>query len=210
MTRTLHEQRLNELKHFARRFRTPHDIQVFLNETPYSSHKLCLSPWRVMEERQAHCAEGAYFAAAIFSFMGMRPLVVDLLAENDDDHIIAPFRVNGYWGAVAKSNTTVLRYREPVYKTLRELVMSYFDMYFNTVGFKSLRGYSRPVSLSRLGGKNWMTSDDDLNFIGDRLTALPHIPLIDKKMRANLAPTDDDLMKACFLNSNEAGLFKPR
>jgi len=140
----------------------------------------------------------------------MRPVVVDLLAENDDDHIIAPFRVNGLWGAVAKSNTTVLRYREPVYKNLRELVMSYFDMYFNTVGFKSLRGYSRPVSLTRLGGKHWITADDDLNFIGDRLTALPHIPLIDKKMRANLAPTDDDLVKACFLNSNEAGLFKPR
>lgn len=205
-----HRERINEFERFAKRFRSPHDIQVFLNETPYSSHKTCLSPWRVMRERQAHCAEGAYFAAAVFSLRGRQPLVVDLLAENDDDHIIAPFRVGGYWGAVAKSNTTVLRYREPVYKNLRELVMSYFDMYFNTNGVKSLRGYSRPVSLARLGGKNWMTSYDDLNFIGDRLTALKHTPLVDKKMRVNLAPTDDDLVKACFLNSNEAGLFKPR
>jgi len=205
-----HARRLDELRRFARRFRSPHEIQRFLNELPYPSHKVCLSPWRVMKERRAHCAEGAYFAAALFALRGGRPLVVDLLAENDDDHILAPFRVGGYWGAVAKSNTTVLRYREPVYRNLRELVMSYFDLYFNTNGVKSLRGYSRPVSLDRLVGKDWLTSDDDLNFIGDRLTALPHIPLIDKKMRAGLAPADDDLLKACFLNSNEAGLFKPR
>ncbi len=162
-----------------------------------------------MQERCAHCAEGAYFAAAVFALQGGRPLVVDLLAENDDDHLIAPFRVGGYWGAVAKSNTTVLRYREPVYRTLQELVMSYFDFYFNTSGFKSLRAYSRPVNLNRIGGKWWMTSDDDLNFIGEKLSTLPHIPIVDETMLKHLSPADKDLVQACFLGANEQGLFKP-
>jgi len=206
----LHTKRLQELARFAQKFKTPHDIQQFLNSLSYPSHKICQSPWYVMKNRQSHCAEGAYFAAAVFALTGSRPLVVDLLAENDDDHLIVPFRRNGRWGAVAKSNTTLLRYREPVYRTLRELVMSYFDFYFNTRGFKSLRSYTRPVNVNRIGGKNWMTSDNDLNFIGERLTALPHIPLIDKNMRASLALADSDLVSDCFLGANEEGLFKPR
>ncbi len=206
----MHTQRREELARFAAGFRSPHDIQRFLNETPYSTHKVCLSPWRVMTERRAHCAEGAYFAAAVLALRGERPVVVDLLAENDDDHIFVPFRVGRHWGAIAKSNTTMLRYREPVYRTLRELVMSYFEMYFNTEGMKSLRAYSRPVDLAAIARLDWMTTDDDLNDVGDRLTAKRHLPVLDEEMRARLAPADDDLVRACFLSADEEGLFRPR
>ncbi len=207
---TDHAARRQELTALAQRLRSPHDIQRLLNNLPYSTHHICLSPWRVLKEQSAHCAEGAYLAAALLALQGGTPLVVDLLAENDDDHLIAPFRVGRYWGAVAKSNTTMLRYREPVYRSLRELVMSYFDGYFNTDGFKSLRAYSSPVNLDQIGAPDWMTTDDDLDFIGDRITALPHIPLIDDTMRDRLSPADPDLVKACFLGAREEGLFKPR
>lgn len=205
-----HAARRRDLEELARRLTSPHDIQRLLNNLPYSTHDLCLSPWRVLKEQSAHCAEGAYLAAAIFSLQGGQPLVVDLLAENDDDHLIAPFRIDGRWGAVAKSNTTMLRYREPVYENLRELVMSYFDCYFNTNGFKSLRAYSESVNLDEIDGPDWMTSDDDLNFIGERITAMPHHAIVDEKMRSRLSPADPDLVKACFLGSREEGLFKPR
>jgi hypothetical protein len=128
---------------------------------------------------------------------------------NDDDHVIAIFRVDGYWGAVAKSNFTTLRYREPVYRSIRELIMSYFDFYFNTLGNKSLRSYSRPVNLSRFDKKEWAQSGSDLEYIGDYLTVIRHYPVLDDLAIENLQPVDEKLMDAVFLGADEAGLFKP-
>ena len=122
---------------FFKRLSDPDKIQGFLDSIEYNPGYECRSPRWVIKKKKAHCFEGALFAAAALEFIGYPPLIVDLKAYNDDDHVIAVFKVDGHWGSVAKSNFTTLRYREPVYRSLRELVMSYFDFYFNINGDKS-------------------------------------------------------------------------
>lgn len=135
------------------------------------------SPRRVMRDLTAHCAEGAVFAAAAFRVHGRPPLLVDLEAERDDDHVLAPFRDRALWGAVGTSKFAGLRFRAPVYRTLRELVMSYFDDYYNWAGERTLRAYSRPISLTRFDPIGWMTSEDDVWPIVETLAAAPHVPI---------------------------------
>ncbi len=194
---------------FLKTLSDPDRIQGFLDSIDYNPNYECRSPRWVMKKRSAHCFEGALFAAAALHFMGYRPLIIDMKSYNDDDHVIAVFMENGHWGAVAKSNFTSLRYREPVYRSLRELVMSYFDFYFNLKGDKSLRSYSRPLDLSIFNNKDWATTDEDLEYIGDKLEAMHHYPLIDNRMIKNLKRASDIMLKAGMLGSNEAGLFKP-
>jgi hypothetical protein len=162
--------------------RTPERIQRFLDERiGYNKEKegpTCRSPRRVLRDRLAHCLEGALFAAAALRVQGWEPLVLDLEAVRDDDHVLAIFRQYGCWGAIAKSNYAGLRYREPVYRTLRELAMSYFDDYYNPEGERTLRAYSRPVNLSRFDRVHWMTTGEDLWAISDYLFAIPHRPLL--------------------------------
>ena len=134
---------------------------------------------------------------------------MDLKAENDDDHVIALFKVGSCWGAVAKSNFTTLRFREPVYRSLRELAMSYFDLYFNTLGQKTLRAYSRPMKLKRFDVHNWETTNKDLEFIGDAFGTWPYHDLLDAIQVAALCPVDDGLMRAGLLEADPAGLFVP-
>jgi hypothetical protein len=198
-----------ELRLF-RSFAAPIHIQSFLNRLRYNDRPTTMSPRRVIKERTAHCFEGAMFAAAALRFLGYPPLIVDLAACNDDDHVIAVFRENGFWGAVAKSNTTLLRFREPVYRDLRELVMSYFEMYFNTKGDKSLVSYSRPVNLARYDHRKWMTDMEDLDFIGDYLFAIKHTNVIPEAQRKLLHKADKEVVKACFLGSIPSGLYKPQ
>jgi len=195
---------------FLKQFKKPIDIQTFLNDLKYNSEYVTKSPRKVFEEKTANCFEGALFAAAVLRTMGHKPLIVDLVAENDDDHVIAIYKQNNCLGAVAKSNTTVLRFREPVYRTLRELVMSFFDFYFNTIGEKSLRTYSNPVNLSKFDKYNWMTTDDDLEFIGDYLYTIKHNKIVSTKSLRSLNLADDELIKLCFSGSIEEGLFKPK
>jgi hypothetical protein len=133
-----------------------------------------------------------------------------LKAFNDDDHVISVFKEDGHWGAVAKSNFTSLRYREPVYRSLRELVMSYFDFYFNIVGDKSLRSYSRPLDLTIYNKRQWTTTDEDLEYIGDRLEQIRHFPVVNDKMIKNLKKASDIMLQAGMLGSNAEGLFKPK
>lgn len=197
-----------ELK-FIRGFKSPAGIQKFLNETDYNPEYKTCSPKNIIKSRRANCFEGALFAAAALRVMGYKPVIVDLMADNDDDHVIAIFKQNNCFGAVAKSNTTVLKFREPVYKTLRELVMSYFDFYFNTLGEKSLRSYSVPVDLTRFDKFNWMTTDDDLEFIGDYLFRIKHYPILTKKMIRDLSMADKEVVDLCFSGSVEEGLYKP-
>jgi len=197
-------------KDFINRFKKPYDIQQFLDAIPYNPNPECRSPRFVIKEPKAHCFEGALFAAAMLNEMGHKPLIIDMFAVNDDDHVIAVFQVNKRWGAIAKSNTTALRYREPVYKTVRELMMSYFDFYFNTLGEKSLRSYSRPVDLNRFSQQQWMFTDADLEFIGDYLTQIHHYLLIDKSMEETLQPVDKRLLDAVFMGADFEGLFKPK
>jgi hypothetical protein len=195
---------------FLKTLNDPDKIQGFLDSIEYNPTYECRSPRHVITKRSAHCFEGALFAAAALEFSGYKPLIADMKAYNDDDHVIALFNVDGHWGAVAKSNFTTLRYREPVYRSLRELVMSYYDFYFNTDGDKSLRSYSLPLNLSVYNNRNWKTTDEDLEYIGDKLESLHHYPVVSLKMIKNLKKASAPVLRASMLGSNEKGLFKPR
>jgi hypothetical protein len=194
---------------FLKNLNDPDKIQGFLDSLDYNPNYECRSPRWVIKKRSAHCFEGALFAAAALQNIGYKPLLVDMKSINDDDHVIAVFREDGHWGAVAKSNFTTLRYREPVYRSLRELIMSYFDFYFNLNGFKSLRSYSLPLDLSVYEKRNCTTTDDDLEYIGDKLEQLHHFDVVTKKMIKSLKTASPTMLKAGLLGSNEAGLFKP-
>ena len=194
---------------FLKTLDDPDKIQGFLDSIDYNPNYECRSPRWVIKKRSAHCFEGALFAAAALQNLGFRPLLVDMKSINDDDHVIAVFMEDNHWGAVAKSNFTTLRYREPVYRSLRELIMSYFDFYFNLNGFKSLRSYSLPLDLTIYENRNWTTTDEDLEDIGDKLEQLRHFEVVTKKMIKNLKIASPTMLKAGLLGSNEEGLFKP-
>jgi hypothetical protein len=195
---------------FLKTLSDPDKIQGFLDAIDYNPKYECRSPRWVIKKKSAHCFEGALFSAAVLQFNGYKPLIVDLKAFNDDDHVITVFKEDGHWGAVAKSNFTSLRYREPVYRSLRELVMSYFDFYFNIVGDKSLRSYSRPLDLTIYNSRHWTTTDEDLEYIGDKLEKIIHYPVVNKKMIRKLKKASDIMLQAGMLGSNAEGLFKPR
>jgi hypothetical protein len=165
-----------------------------------------------MRDQQAHCLDGALFAAAALRRLGYPPILVDLLPEpgTDDDHVLAIYKVNGYFGALAKSNYSGLRYREAVYRPLRELVLSYFEDYFNINGQKTLRAYTVPLRLSRMDGANWMWSDGGADAVEARLGKLRRIPLITPQMAAGLSAIDPLSFQAGMLGVNEAGLYKPQ
>jgi hypothetical protein len=198
----------DEIK-FLKTMKDPDKIQGFLDSIDYNPSYECRSPRWVIKKRSAHCFEGALFAAAALEFIGYPPLIVDLKAFNDDDHVIAVFKEREHWGAVAKSNFTTLRFREPVYRSLRELVMSYFDFYFNLNRDKSLRSYSVPLDLTRYNSREWSTTDEDLEYIGNNLEQLRHYQVIDKVMIGKLYKASETMLKAGMLGSNEDGLFKP-
>ncbi|MEW5902340.1 MAG: hypothetical protein AB1715_12820 [Acidobacteriota bacterium] len=192
-----------------RRLTSPIKIQRYLNRLAYDADYGTRSPRWIIKEGKAHCFEGALFAAAALRQLGHRPLLVDIRSWNDDDHVVAVFKERGRWGCVAKSNFTVLRFREPIYRSLRELVMSYFDVYFNSIGQKTMRSYSLPLDLSLFDRRRWMTTDEDLQYIGDKLDAIKHIPVITPAMIRALNLADKDLVKAGLLGSKPQGLFKP-
>ncbi|MDG6226200.1 MAG: hypothetical protein QCI82_11905 [Candidatus Thermoplasmatota archaeon] len=190
-------------------FDSPFAIQRCLDSLKYDPDIEARSPRIVIEEGKAHCFEGALLAASALRRLGHPPLLVDLRAVNDDDHVIAVFRENGLWGAIAKSNFTTLRYRDPAYRTIRELAMSYFDLYFNTKGEKTLRSYSRPLDLSIFDGIDWERTDSELSVIGKRLDAIRHYPLIDDDLALRLSIVPDYMLEAGMLGSNPEGLYEP-
>lgn len=188
----------------------PIKIQDYLDNLEYDPVPECRSPRWVIMEGKSTCFEGALFAAACLQNIGDEPLLVDLRAVNDDDHVIAVFKKSDCFGSIAKSNFTTLRYREPVYRTLRELVMSYFDFYFNTLGEKTLREYSLPLNLARYNHRKWMTTHEDIEYIGDFLNSIHHYHLITPEMAQELNKVDDTLLQAGLLNSKAEGLYKPK
>jgi len=191
---------------------SPKEIQDFLDSIPYSAENCNRSPLSVMRDRQAHCLDGALFAAAALRRLGFPPILVDLLPDpgTDDDHVLAIYKVNGCYGALAKSNYSGLRYREAVYRPLRELVMSYFEDFFNINGQKTLRAYSVSLRLSRMDSANWMWSDAGADAVEERLSKLRRIPLITPQMAAGLSAVDPLSFQAGMLGVNEAGLYKPK
>jgi hypothetical protein len=179
-----------------RSFKEPYGIQRFLDDTPYHLADTAWSPRLVLRERTSHCLEGAIFAAAALRALGFPPLLIDFEAEHDTDHVLALYRINGHWGAVAKSNYTGCRYREPVYRSLRELAMSYFNIYFNMRGERTLRNFSRPVNLARFDHLEWMTSAGPIWFIPNYLCEIHHYKLLRLGMVKRLHRIDERLFRA--------------
>jgi hypothetical protein len=176
---------------FLRGLTPPWRIQRFLDGLDYDVRgEGCRSPRRVLRERKVQCMDGALLGAAALRVQGYRPLIVDLEAVFDDDHVLAVFRQDGRWGAVARSNYSGLRYREPLYRTVRDLALSYFENYFNLRRQKTLRRFSRPVDLSRFDKRHWMTAEDDLWDIPEFLVDVRHYPLITKAQVARLGTVD--------------------
>jgi hypothetical protein len=181
-----------------RALRSPVGIQRALDRMPYHIGKTAWSPRRVLSEGTAHCLEGAIFAAATLRVLGFPPLLLDLEAVQDTDHVIAVYRLNGHWGAIAKSNFSGLRCRAPVYRSLRELTMSYFEDYINLRGDRTLRAYSRPVNLARFDRTHpgWMTTGTDLWFIPDHLVDIPHIHILTPTLEKSLSRVDRRALEA--------------
>lgn len=189
---------------------TPERIQTWLDAIPYNDEITCRSPRRVLRDRKAHCFEGALFAAAALARIGHAPVLVDLRAAKgrDDDHVIAVFRRHGALGAVGKSNFAGLRYRAPVYRTLRELVMSYFDDYFNTKGERTLRSYSRPFPVRERAFPGWRLDEADLDPIGEALDQAHHTPVASAGALRGLAKVDRRRLESGLHGANEAGLYR--
>lgn len=173
-----------------RALKTPARIQKFIDELPYDYADTARSPRRALRERRGHCLEGALLAAAALRLQGHKPLLMDLEAVRDDDHVIALYRERGLWGGVAKSNYAGLRFRAPVYRTLRELALSYFDSYFNLRGERTLRAYSAAVDLTRLDAQGWMTAEEDVWCVADALIAARHFALVPDKVARALPRVD--------------------
>jgi len=185
---------------------TPKKVQRYLDDLTYNlePHGDTLrSPRRVMRDRTAHCAEGAFLAAAAFRVNGRPPLLVDLEAERDDDHVLAVYRDRGLWGSVAISKFSGLRFRAPVYRTVRELAMSYFEDYFNWGGERTLRAYSRPLSLARFDRIGWMTAEDDLWPVVEWLAVARHTALVSPGVARRLPRLDRRSYQAGVLGAPE-------
>jgi hypothetical protein len=179
-----------------RALKSPGGIQRFLDDMPYHLAGTAWSPRTVLREETAHCLEGAIFAAAALRVLGFPPLIFDLEADQDTDHVLAIFKMRGHWGAIAKSNFAGCRYREPVYRTLRELALSYFNTYFNLRGERTLRRYSRPVNLARFDNRRWMTSNKNIWFVAEYLCDIPHQPLLKRGLEKHLTRVDPRTWKS--------------
>ncbi len=188
---------------------TPIKIQQFLDQIPYSTDPIYRCPMRVVRDRKAHCFDGALFAAAALRRIGHAPRIIDLLADRDDDHLLALYRVDGGWGAVAKSNFAGLRFREPIHRSLRELVMTYFEVYYNIAKEKTLRGYTVPLHLRRYDRLGWEVNDEPLDEIANRLDEIRRVTLLSPAQINQLQIVDERSYQAGLLGSDAAGLYQP-
>ena len=182
------------------KLKTPIKIQDFLDSLPMNHEKkgeTHMSPRRVLQEKKAHCIEGALLAAVALWLHGEPPLLLDLVSvQDDDDHVVALYKRNGYWGAISKTNHATIRFRDPVYKTIRELALSYFHEWFmNTNGVKTLRSYSKPLNMKRFGTK-WITEEKDLWWLDKELNALSHFKIAPPKNIRLLRKADRMELKA--------------
>ena len=186
---------------------TPVAIQAFLDELPYNSGATQRSPQRVWQDRTANCMEGALFAAACLERIGYRPRIVNFVAVRDDDHVIAIYRRQGRYGSIAKSNYTGLRFRNPVYHTVRELVLSYFEDYFNPAGELTMRRYTRPLDLRGRRFAGWQMAAD-IDYLSDALDAQPQVEILPADGESALRMVDARLLRAGLLGADPAGLYQ--
>ena len=196
-----------------RRLGTPEKIQDFVSGLPANFEvggQTCLSVRGVLRQRRAHCIEGAMLAACALWVHGEPPLLLDLRAERDYDHVVALFRRNGCWGAISKTNPALLRWRDPVYRSLRELAMSYLHEYANERNQKTLRSYAGPFDLRRFDAKDWVTNGKNCWKVGETLDALPHRPLLTRKQARTLRLRDAMERKAgAFLEHRRPNRGRP-
>jgi hypothetical protein len=179
------------------RLRAPEQIQDFVSALPVNFEPegdTCLSVAEVLRQRRAHCIEGAFVAACALWMAGERPLLMDFQALDDDDHVVALFQHRGHWGAISKSNHIWLRWRDPIYRSLRELAMSYFHEYVNGAK-KTLHKYSRPFDLRREDPREWVTGAKDCFDLAGRLDDSPHFPLITRAQAKRLRRRDPTELK---------------
>jgi len=192
-----------------RKLDSPFKIQEFLWRLPYSTDNFYRSPRTVLRDRKAHCFDGALFAAAALRRLGFPPLLIDLLPnDRDDDHVLALFKIAGCWGALAKSNFAGLTYREAIHRSVRELVVTYFEQCFNVAKEKTLRAYTVPLNVARFDSINWMGDDGQLQRVADALDTARKIKVITPSMIRRLALVDERSYKAGLMGSNPDGLFK--
>ncbi len=201
MSWTADERRL------LRKLNSPRKIQDHLDQLNYNCENSAFSPRWVMITNEGHCFEGGLFACAALEFHGYKPLMVDLEAHNDDHHVLSVYRTQTGWGSIAKSNTALLRGRVPFYKSMRELVMSYFDFYFNTKGELALTSYAL-INLNKYNQWDWRTTDADLEDMGISFHKEKHHRLMTPRQIRTLQKVSKPVFDACFLGANWDGLFK--
>lgn len=201
MTWTPDERRL------LRKLNSPRKIQDHLDQLTYNCENSAISPRWVMITNEGHCFEGGLFACAALEFHGFKPLMVDLEAHNDDHHVLAVYKTESGWGSIAKSNTALLRGRVPFYKNVRELVMSYFDFYFNTKGELALTSYAL-IDLNHYNHWNWRFTDENLEDMGVSFHKEKHKRLMSIAQLRKLQKVSKPVFDACFLGANWDGLFK--
>ena len=208
--RALNEQLSEAEQRLFDSLQSPFQIQAFLDDIPYPSGDENRSVLEVLRQRSAHCLDGGLFAAAALHRLGHPALIMDMQPEpgKDDDHVLALFKHRTCWGAVAKSNYSGLRFREPIFRTLRELVLSYFEDFFNTRGEKTLRSYSRPINLTRFDHLNWMTESQGVDRIEDYLKTVKVTLLLNDGQINQLSPVDRRSFEAGTLGINHEGAFK--
>lgn len=190
---------------------TPRRIQDYLDSIPYSTEETNRCPHSVLRDGVAHCLDGALLAAAALRQIGYPPLVLDMLPEpgTDDDHVLAVYRRGSFYGTLAKSNFVGLRYREPVYRTLRELVLSYFEFFFNVSGEKTLRAYTPLYDLSHLDSSDWLRDDRGADAVERTLCRLRKYPLFPPETVAVLSQMDERTYAGGTLGTDPAGLYQP-
>lgn len=192
------------LRSTFRGLRTPAAVQEYLDGLTYIAEERDRSPLDVMTDGQAHCLDGGLFAALALRRIGFRPLILDLVPApgTDDDHVLAVFRLDGRWGAAAKSNFTGLRYREPVYRDLHELAMSYFEDYYSIDRQRTLRAHTRPLDLTQFDQTGWMWDDEGVKAVVKRLYGLKPIPLFPEQVASRLTPADERSFAAASLGTD--------
>ena len=193
-------------------FKTPADIQIFLDSIPYSPENRNRCPLNVMRDRQAHCLDGALFGAAALRYLGFPAQLIDMFPDPgmDDDHVLAIYCRGKYLGAVAKSNFSGLRFREAVYRTPRELVLSYFEDFFNSDGLKTMRTYTPILDLAALDNTQWLTTDAGADVVEKRLLRLRRFTVVTPGMAAGFSMVDARSFEAGMLGVNKKGLYKPK
>jgi hypothetical protein len=211
VTSNFEEHLSNEQISQLNKLNSPFEIQAYLDRTPYSTENANRTPVQVMQDGVAHCLDGALFAAASLRRGGHPPLLVDMFPDPgmDDDHVLAIYKRNGCYGAVAKSNFPGLRMREPIYRSIRELVLSYFELFFNVDGVKTLRTYTRPLNLGQFDKLAWIVEPAGIQAIEDRLLSMDRIPLITPALVAQLSLQDPLSYQAFTVGVNPDGLYKP-